>query len=79
MKSVNLSFLRRGCRVHGVKEEADTYDGAENPQKRREAMLMGVWSRQPSRQCPPVQMTGSNSGTAERNPTSAFPNSIWAA
>ena len=55
MKSVNLSFLRRGCRVHGVKEEADTYDGAENPQKRRGAMLMGVWSRQPSRQCPPYK------------------------
>ena len=55
MKSVNLSFLCRGCRVHGVKEEADTYDGAENPQKRREAMLMGVWSRQPSRQCPPYK------------------------
>ena len=55
MKSVNLSFLRRGCRVHGVKEEADTYDGAENPQRRRGAMLMGVWSRQPSRQRPPYK------------------------
>ena len=54
----------------------DETDGADGPQKRRGNRSVRGWSRRPSQQCP-KQMTGSNSGRAGRNPTSAFPNSIW--